>query len=521
MTEQHASRDARNSGVIALLGAAGRDADGVPEMGGRSTTVTRTVLVVGASGWLGSRVLPLLARQPYVVRCLESWPEHLRGKVPDGVELIRAEADEPVSLAAALDGVDTAFYLLHAESASGETADQDRKGAEAFGRAARTAGVRRLVYFGGFGAPPAAGGMCGSVGDALRASGVPVIEFRASIIVGPGSLCFGLIRSLVERLPVLPAPRWARAPVRPIAIDDVLACLVEAVDLPVDTHRTHVLVGPEPIAFHELMREYARTRGLRRLAVPLPGDLRRLFGLATAIVAPDYARIGRKVVDALRSGAPATAVGLPAESAVRPVGVREALARAIRLEEAEFEHASWSSALTAEESVRRWGGARYRNRFVDSRVVTVGAPARRAFSAVEGIGGAHGWYSTRWLWQLRGWMDRMVGGVGMSRGRRDPDRLVVGDVVDCWRVVALEPGRLLLAAEMKLPGQGWLEFEAREAADGRTTTLRQTASFDPLGLMGLIYWWLVWPAHQLIFAQMVHGLAARAEQDGVRTEGPV
>jgi uncharacterized protein YbjT (DUF2867 family) len=459
-------------------------------------------------------LLPLLARQPFGVRCLESWPEDLRGRVPAGVELVAADVHDPDSLAAALGGVETALYLVHAQSASGETAGADRRAAEAFGAAARAAGVRRIVYFGGFGAPPPVDGGRESVGDALRASGVPVIEFRASIIIGSGSLCFEMIRSLVERLPILPAPRWARATVHPIAIGDVLACLVEAVDLPAHTHRTYLLGGAEAIGFDDLMREYARGRGLRRWVVPVPGDLRQLSSLAVATVAPDYARIGRKLIDALRLRAPSATVGLPPESTVEPAGVREALDRASRLEETQFKRVRWSKAFTAEESLQRWGGARYRNRFVDSRVVTVEAPMATTFAAVERIGGAHGWYSTRWLWQLRGWMDLMVGGIGMARGRRDPDRLAVGDALDCWRVVALEPGRrLLLSAEMKLPGDGWLEFEARPSADGRSTTLRQTASFDPLGLVGLLYWWLSWPAHQWVFAQMVRGIAERAERE--------
>jgi len=477
--------------------------------------VIHKVLLAGATGWVGGQLLPLLARQSYAVRCLECWPEDLHGQVPAGVELVRADAHDAESLAAALTGVESALYLVHAQSLSGETAEPDRAAAKAFGAAARMAGVRRLIYFGGFGAPPTGEAGRESVAEGLRASGVPVMEFRASVIIGPGSLCFEMIRSLVERLPVLPAPRWARATVHPIAIGDVLSCLLEAVDLPADTHRTYLLGGPEGIRLDDLMRQYAQARGLRRWVVPLPGNLRRASILAVAMASPEYARIGRRLIDTLRADRDGAAIGLPPESVVRPVGVREALGQAIRLEETQFKRVRWSRAVTTDEAVRRWGGARYRNRFVDSRVVNVRAPVARVFATVERIGGTHGWYSTRWLWQLRGWMDRMIGGVGMVRGRRDPDRLEVGDVLDCWRVVALEPGRrLLLSAEMKLPGHGWLEFEVREAGDGRTTTLRQTASFDPLGLMGLLYWWLSWPAHQWVFSQMVRGLAAWAEQEG-------
>jgi len=476
--------------------------------------VSRKVLLAGASGWVGGQLLPLLARQPYGVRCLECWPEDLTGRVPEGVELVTADPHDTASLAAALGGVETAFYLLHAQSLSGETAEPDRAAAEAFGAAARIAGVRRLVYFGGFGVRPGGDIAHGSVADGLRASGVAVIEFRASVIIGSGSLCFEMIRSLVERLPVLPAPRWARVTVHPIAVGDVLSYLVEAVNLPANTCGTFLVGGPEGVRLDDLMRMYAQARGLRRWVVPLPGNLRRASGLAVAMGSPEYARVGRRLVDTLCTDHDGAVIDAPPESAVRPVGVREALDQTIRLEEAQFKRIRWSRAVSVDESLQRWGGARYRNRFVDSRVVTVKAPVATTFAAVEGIGGVHGWYSPRWLWQLRGWMDRMIGGVGMGRGRRDPDRLVVGDVLDCWRVVALEPGRrLLLSAEMKLPGHGWLEFEVRPAADGRGTTLRQTASFDPLGLIGLLYWWLSWPPHQLVFAQMVRGLAGRAERE--------
>ena len=231
-----------------------------------------------------------------------------------------------------------------------------------------------------------------------------------------------------------------------------------------------------------------------------------------AMVTPLYARIGRTLIDSVRHPMVGDDAALQ-QFAVQPMGVREAIARAMRSEEAGQARTSWSYGVAAEDAIRRWGGARFGNRLVDSRVVAVPATPAAAFAAIERIGGDRGWYSTRWLWQLRGWMDLLVGGVGMRRGRRDPERLAVGDALDCFRVAALERGkRLVLAAEMKLPGRGWLEFEVRPGDGERTTSIRQTATFDPLGLAGLLYWLVSWPLHQWVFAQMVRGLALEAQQ---------
>jgi hypothetical protein len=236
----------------------------------------------------------------------------------------------------------------------------------------------------------------------------------------------------------------------------------------------------------------------------------RLSSLWLGLVTPLYARVGRKLIDSLRYPTVVRNVSAQRLFPIRPIGVREAIASALRNEDSSFAETRWSDALSAAGVSRLWGGMRFGNRLVDSRARQVTAAPAAVFAAVERIGGATGWYYANWLWTVRGWLDLLLGGVGMRRGRRDPERLLAGDTLDCWRVECIEPSkRLRLAAEMKLPGRAWLEFEVQPHRDG--SRLRQTATFDPLGLWGLAYWYGVWPLHQLVFAGMLHGVARAAE----------
>jgi uncharacterized protein YbjT (DUF2867 family) len=416
-----------------------------------------------------------------------------------------------------MQGVDAAFYLVHSMGATGDFEKQDRLAAESFAAAARAAGVQRIIYLGGLGEDePGLSAHLRSrheVGERLRAHGVPVIEFRASIIIGSGSLSFEMIRALVERLPVMVTPRWVRVTAQPIAIGDVLAYLRAALSLAMDGSVIVEIGGPDRVSYGELMREYAQQRGLRRLMIPVPLLTPRLSSLWLGLVTPLYARVGRKLVDSLRHPTVVHDDSSRHLFPIRPIGVREAIALALRNEDSCFAQTRWSDSLSAAANApRQWGGARFGNRLVDSRSTHVVASPARVFAAVEQIGGAAGWHYANWLWTLRGWLDLLMGGVGMRRGRRDPVRLRAGDTLVCWRVESIQPGRRLrLAAEMKLPGRGWLEFEVQP--DGNGTRLRQTATFDPLGLWGLAYWYGVWPLHQLVFGGMLHGLAQVAEKN--------
>lgn len=476
------------------------------------------ILVTGATGYVGGRLLPLLVDAGWRVRCLARHPERLAPRVPAGVEVVPGDVLDAASLPPAMQGVEAAVYMVHAMGSTGDFAAQDRIAADHFAAAARAAGVRRIVYLGGLGedGPDLSAHLRSrhEVGERLRAHGVPVVELRASIIIGSGSLSFEMIRALVERLPVMVTPRWVHVKAQPIAIEDVLAYLREA--LTVETGDRSVIIeigGPDQVSYGELMQEYARQRGLRRWMIPVPLLTPRLSSLWLGLVTPLYARVGRKLIDSMRHPTVVRDDTASRMSTIRPIGVREAIARALKNEDAAFARTRWSDAVSAVGARRQhWGGTRSGNRLVDSRSMTVAAEPRAVFAAVERIGGATGWYYADWLWTVRGWLDLLLGGVGMRRGRRDPQHLEVGDTLDCWRVEHVEQNeRLRLAAEMRLPGRAWLEFEVRPRDGG--SELRQTATFAPLGLAGLAYWYGVWPLHQLVFAGMLRGIARAAESE--------
>lgn len=474
------------------------------------------VLLTGATGYVGARLLRELERRGRRVRCLARRPEHLAGRVAASTEVVAGDVLVPDSLPPAFEGVEDAFYLVHSMGARGDFEEQDRRGAENFARAARAAGVRRIIYLGGLGDSAAELSPHLSsrheVGDVLRASGVPVLELRASIVIGAGSLSFEMVRALVERLPVMVTPRWVDTPAQPIAIDDLLAYLLEALELPGTESRVFEIGGREVVSYGGIMSEYARQRGLRRWMLRVPVLTPRLSSLWLGLVTPLYARVGRKLVDSMRHATVVRDDAALRAFAVRPMGLAEAIAHALSREEQELALTRWSSALSSSGPVRDWGGVRFGSRLVDARVRATRATPAQAFAPVRRIGGATGWYYGNWLWRLRGALDLLLGGVGLRRGRRDPEQLRVGDELDCWRVEAFEPDRRLrLSAEMKLPGRAWLEFEVVPSEHG--ARVHQTALFDPVGLPGLLYWYAIWPLHQLVFEGMLRELVRAGERE--------
>jgi uncharacterized protein YbjT (DUF2867 family) len=473
------------------------------------------ILLTGATGYVGGRLLRRLDQQGLLVRCLARRPEFLKARVGPGIEVAAGDVLDQSSLAAAMRGVEAAYYLVHSMGASSSFEKTDRLGAHNFGEAARSAGVTRLIYLGGLGddreslSPHLRSRH--EVGEILRQSGVPVLELRASIIIGSGSLSFEMIRALVERLPVMIMPRWVRVPAQPIAIDDVLAYLAGALEVPLPGSRIVEIGGNDVVSYGDLMQEYARQRGLRRIMLPVPVLTPRLSSLWLGLVTPLYARVGRKLIQSIRYPTVVRDDSARRLFAIEPMNVRDAIAQALRHEDRELAESRWSDALSASGEMRQYGGVRFGNRLLDVRTVHVPGSPADAFRPIQRIGGGTGWYYGNWLWTLRGWLDLLIGGVGLRRGRRDPEALRVGDVVDWWRVEAIEPGRRLrLFAEMKLPGRAWLEFVVEPEGAGARIT--QTASFDPIGLTGLLYWYGVWPLHELVFRGMVRGIARAARR---------
>ncbi len=474
------------------------------------------ILLTGASGYVGGRLLALLEARGQQVRCLTRRPEALSSRVAAGTEVVPGDVLDAPSLVSALKGVSTAYYLVHSMGATGSFEEADRSGARLFGEAAQAAGVTRIIYLGGLGdgseALSAHLRSRQEVGQLLGAAGVPVVEFRASVIIGSGSLSFELIRALVEHLPVMITPRWVNVPAQPIAIGDVLAYLIAALDLPEGKERIFEIGGADQVSYADLMRAYAQRRGMRLRMIPVPVLTPFLSSLWLGLVTPLYARIGRKLIESIvhatvvRDAAAATAF-----PAVTPIGVDEAIRRALASEDAQLARTRWSDALSAAGAPRTWGGVQFGPRLVDSRSVPVAVSPARAFMPIQRLGGDTGWYAWNWLWRLRGFIDLLVGGVGTRRGRPAPDVLRVGDTLDFWRVEAVEPGHLLrLSAEMKLPGRAWLEFEV--TPDGPGARIRQTASFDPVGLGGRLYWYSLYPVHELVFGGMLRAIARLAER---------
>jgi uncharacterized protein YbjT (DUF2867 family) len=445
------------------------------------------------------------------VRCLSRRPEYLRPRVAATTEVVHGDVLQPDTMAPALAGVDTVFYLVHSMSSSRPFDEADRVAARAFGDAARQAGVRKVIYLGGLGRGELSPHLASrqEVGEILRASGVPTIELRASIVIGSGSASFEMIRALVEKLPVMVTPRWVRVRAQPIAIEDVLAYLLEALEREPEGGELYEIGGADRVTYLELMQVYARQRGLRRTMIPVPVLTPRLSSLWLWLVTPVYAGVGRKLVDSLRNETIVEDTRALDVFRVRPRGVEDAIARALAFEDRELAETRWSDEAFAERTP--YGGVRHGSRLVDARAIAVGVPPARAFAPIQRIGGETGWYKGAFLWRLRGLLDVLVGGPGLRRGRRDPTGLEVGDTLDFWRVEAFEQDRLLrLSAEMKVPGRAWLQFEVSGDATGSGSIISQTAIFDPSGLFGLVYWYALWPFHGYIFGGMLKKLAAAA-----------
>ncbi len=472
------------------------------------------VAVIGATGYVGGRLVPSLLDAGHDVRCVARTPERLMGyEWRSNVEVMAADVLDQDSLDNALAGIEAVYYLVHAMGHSGDFEKTDRIGAENTRLAAENAGVSRIVYLGGLGEddPDSLSSHLASrheVGQILAAGTIPVTELRAAVIIGSGSASFEMLRNLAEVLPAMICPRWVTSTkCQPIAIADVLHYLVAVLDLPSTESSIYEIGGPDVLTYRDMMDRYAVCAGLRpRLIVPVPILTPRLSSHWVNLVTPLPYGLARPLVDSLIND-----VVVSPERDIRrvidhdPYTLDDAIKRALvvvgdlQIQTSWMDSAPIGTAASPMPQDPDWAGATI---YEDVQEVTTTKSADALFATVSGLGGERGWYVANVLWTLRGWLDKVIGGVGMRRGRRHPDELRVGDALDFFRVEAYEPASLLrLRAEMKVPGDAWLEWRIIETSAGETR-LRQLARFHPRGITGRAYWWVLLPIHKIMWKQL-------------------
>ncbi|MFE8005989.1 SDR family oxidoreductase [Streptomyces sp. NPDC057418] len=485
-------------------------------------------LVTGATGYIGGRLVPELLDAGHRVRCLARSPEKLRDYPWAGrAEVVRGDVTDAESVGAAMRDIDVAYYLVHALTSGPGFEETDRTAARIFGEQARAAGVRRIVYLGGLTPADVPERELSphlrsraEVGRILLDSGVPTTALRAAVIIGSGSASFEMLRYLTERLPVMVTPSWVSTRIQPIAVRDVLRYLVGSAHMPAEVNRTFDICGPDVLTYRDMMQQYARMAGLpQRLILPVPVLSPGLSSHWIGLITPVPASIARPLAESLRFEVVChehdIADHVP-DGPGQPFSFGTALSLALqRVREARVT-TRWSSASTPGipsdplPTDPDWAGG---SLYTDVRELDVDASPDALWRVIEGIGGENGWYSLPWAWAVRGRLDRLVGGVGLRRGRRDAQRLRVGDSLDFWRVEEIEPGHLLrLRAEMRLPGLAWLEMYAEKGEHGRSH-YRQRAVFHPAGLLGHAYWWSVSPFHAFVFGGMARNIARAAGRE--------
>ncbi|NKI40980.1 SDR family oxidoreductase [Streptomyces physcomitrii] len=492
-----------------------------PDGGGLSCLVT------GATGYIGGRLVPELLKAGHRVRCLARTPAKLRDYPWAGeVEVAKADVTDAAAVREAMRGIEVAYYLVHGLGGKGDFEEQDRRAARVFAAEAKAAGVRRIVYLGGLTPVDVPEEELSphlrsraEVGRILLGSGVPTAVLRAAVILGSGSVSFEMLRYLTERLPAMVTPSWVHTRIQPVAVRDVLRVLVGSARMPAEVSRNFDIGGPDIMTYREMMLGYAKAARLpRRLVISVPMLSPTLSSHWVGLITPVPASIARPLVESLRHEVVCREHDI-ARYVPDPPGGYLGFTRALQLALRRVQEAQvttrWSSAslpgapsdpLPTDPD---WAGG---SLYTDRRERTVAASPKELWRVIEGIGGVHGWYSFSLAWAVRGWIDRMVGGVGLRRGRRDPYRLRAGDSLDFWRVEEVRQGELLrLRAEMRLPGLAWLELSVGKDAAGRTQ-YRQRALFHPHGLAGQAYWWSVSPFHAFVFGGMCRNIARAAER---------
>lgn len=484
-----------------------------------NTNKIGTVLITGATGYIGGRLVPRLLEEGYTLRVMVRDATRLQGRSwVNRVEIAEGDPLKPETLPGALQGVDVAYYFIHSLYGGADFHVRDMKAARNFGAATKAAGSNRIIYLGGLGDPEA------ELSEHLRSrqltakslseGGVPVTHFRAAIIIGSGSASFEMIRYMTERVPFMICPKWVFSCIQPIAIDDVMSYLAEALKVPESAGRTIDIGGSDIITYADTFRGYAKVRGLRRMIIPVPVLTPRLSSHWVHWVTPMSARIAKPLIEGLKNDVVVQGdVSKTLFPDIHPISYEEAVRRALQSIRSGRIESTWSDALCTSCVDEPPAALTDQEGVITKRIQRIiEAPAEAVYTIVTGLGGKRGWLHSNWAWWLRGLLDRFFGGVGLRRGRRHPGELRTGDVVDFWRVEELEPNRLLrLRSELKFPGRLWLQFEIHPG-DTNSSTLVQTFNYVPKGFPGFLYWYLLLPLHNVILSGLATQIKKTAEK---------
>ena len=477
----------------------------------------KKILITGATGYIGGLLLDRLCHKDYLLRAVARHPENLLSRLPkEGIEVVLGNVQDQTSLEKALEDVDTAFYLVHSMGAAyGKFETLDRNGALNFARACEKMQVKKIIYLGGLSAASEENlsehmRSRQEVGKILRDHKTPALEFRSSIILGPGSLSYDLMTALVEKLPVMVTPKWVSKETQPIHVEDVLSYLEEAIEKPLTASEVVEIGGASTVTYKELMLEYAHQKGLKRKIYVLPVLTPTLSAMWLGLVTPVYKRIGRKLIESISNDSIVTHKEPATRFEVEPKNYKEAIQICLLNVKQKLKR-RWFDAISAKGVSRNFENVVFKKRqdWITDRVID--APKEVVYDYIKSLGGNEGWYAD-FLWKLRALLDILAGGVGFRRGRIHPKELFVGDPVDFWRVIEMkESEKIVFKAEMKLPGRAYLKFSLFDR--GKQTEVKMESIFDPIGFGGVVYWYIMWPFHFFIFDGLLNKIKRKSERN--------